>query len=202
MVVWLFAGGGESEVRGLIPFLQKNFACTFERKTPIRRKPGPKPSVNRGYGHTGRSLARQIEIHLPSALKQGQCDLILIIDDLDCRNEQQQKHLFLQTLHNLIGELKIPIWIGFAAPEIEAWLIADWDNTIARHIDFRHIHQAMRWSLSAEHNVSFDTPETFSEFDPDKDSCQDKLSDEIIAAAEEIFKIFKIESYSIAATRY
>lgn len=34
MVIWVFAGGGESEVRGLIPFLRKHFpGCTFERKT-------------------------------------------------------------------------------------------------------------------------------------------------------------------------
>ena len=44
VVVWVFAGGGESEVRGLIPFLEQNFSnCKFERKTPARQKPGPKP---------------------------------------------------------------------------------------------------------------------------------------------------------------
>ena len=44
MVVWVFAGGGEAEVRGLIPFLEKNFpSYKFERKTPVLQKPGPKP---------------------------------------------------------------------------------------------------------------------------------------------------------------
>jgi len=43
VVVWVFAGG-EAEVRGLIPFLEKNFpSYKFERKTPVLQKPGPKP---------------------------------------------------------------------------------------------------------------------------------------------------------------
>lgn len=44
MVVWLFAGGGESEIDGLVPFLRKHFPhCHFERITPARIKRGPKP---------------------------------------------------------------------------------------------------------------------------------------------------------------
>ncbi len=41
MVVWVFAGGGESEVNGLIPhFLEKQFPdCQFDRKTPILNRP-------------------------------------------------------------------------------------------------------------------------------------------------------------------
>jgi len=57
VVVWVFAGGGEAEVRGLIPFLQKNFpGCQFERKTPARIKPGPKPGKVTGYGKTGKRM--------------------------------------------------------------------------------------------------------------------------------------------------
>ena len=42
MVVWVFAGGGEAEVAGLINFLRKNFntSCRFERRTPIKNKRG------------------------------------------------------------------------------------------------------------------------------------------------------------------
>jgi hypothetical protein len=46
MVVWLFSGGGEAEVRGLVPFLKANFPeYQFERKSPVRRKPGPRPGL-------------------------------------------------------------------------------------------------------------------------------------------------------------
>ncbi len=55
MVVWVFAGGGEAEVRGLIPFLEKNFpGCSFKRKTPINQKPGPKPNKIRSLVNCNR----------------------------------------------------------------------------------------------------------------------------------------------------
>ncbi|MEY3327740.1 MAG: hypothetical protein RLZZ115_621, partial [Cyanobacteriota bacterium] len=99
MVVWVFAGGGESEVGlrkkdgagggktgGLITFLENTFpGCTFERKTPIRQKPSPKPNKSTSYGRTGQSLIEQIQEQLPIALKEkrNQCDLIFVFDDLD-----------------------------------------------------------------------------------------------------------------------
>jgi hypothetical protein len=46
LVAWVFAGGGDSEIRGLIPFLRMRFSgYDFERKTPVRQKRGPKPGV-------------------------------------------------------------------------------------------------------------------------------------------------------------
>jgi len=36
VVVWVYSGGGEAEVRGFFPFLDKTFpGCKFERKTPV-----------------------------------------------------------------------------------------------------------------------------------------------------------------------
>jgi len=194
MVVWLFAGGGESEVRGLVPFLEKNFAgCTFERKTPIRKKPGPKPPKNRAesaYGKSGKSLQQQIKRQLRIARKLGKCDLILVVDDLDCHDFDTQEKRFLQTIDsvpNLVprdeGTASIKKIVAFAAPELEAWLIADWNNTIAKDVDFRQQHQAMRWWLSTQANVPFEAPESFSVYDPSKDACKDKLSDAIIESA-------------------
>ena len=188
MVVWLFAGGGEAEARGLIPFLEKHFVlCTFQRKTPIRRKPGPKPNkieAGHGYGRTGRSLAHELQRQLKAALvRQESCDLILVIDDLDCHDAQHQEQRFLQAINSILSITNIERCIGFAAPELEAWLVADWNNTIARDVDFRSNHEAMRWWLSQEKRVPFDAPETFSVYDQSKDSCQEKLSNEIINAA-------------------
>jgi hypothetical protein len=63
-------------------------------------------------------------------------------------------------------------FVGFAAPERKAALIADWNNTMAKDVDFRKEHQAMRWWLSRQANVPFDAPESFSVYDPAKDACK------------------------------
>jgi hypothetical protein len=190
MVVWLFAGGGESEVNGLIPhFLEKHFSdCQFERKTPIYKKPAGKrkPGVSYGYGKTGKSLAVQIKERLKTALdNEAACDLILVIDDLDCRDKDKQTQTFLEAIDTVAGAKAIKRLIGFAAPELEAWLIADWDNTVAKHVDFRGCHQAMRWWLSHEKSIPFDAPESFSKYDFNRDCCFDKLSEAVIASTEQ-----------------
>ena len=186
MVVWVFAGGGESEVRGLIPFLENSYKdYTFKRKSPVRRKPGPRPSEESGYGRTGKSLAEQIDRLLLESLKgMENCDLILVIDDLDCHDPHDRRKMFGETIRNVEGAAGIPNYVGFASPEIEAWIIADWDNTIAKDDDFRGCHQGMRHWLSAEKSVPFDSPESFSHFDPEKGSCHDKLSDAIVASSK------------------
>jgi len=143
MVIWLFAGGGESEIRGLVPFLEKHFpGCSFDRKTPVKRKPGSRPGIKPpGYGRTGRSLVSQIKERLRTALlKEDECDVILVIDDLDCRDENEQRTKFSEAIDSIDGSAGINRFIGFAAPELEAWIIADWDNSIARHPDFRDRH--------------------------------------------------------------
>ena len=73
--------------------------------------------------------------------------------------------------------------VGFAAPEIEAWIVADWDNTLGKHVDFRQHQQAMKWWLSHDKHVPFDAPESFSVYVKERDTCADKLSDAIIEAA-------------------
>ena len=63
VVVWVYSGGGDAEVRGFFPFLDKTFpGCRFERKTPVRSdKPGPKPNKPSSQGRTGKSLIEQIK---------------------------------------------------------------------------------------------------------------------------------------------
>ncbi len=185
MVVWLCAGGGEAEVAGLTPFLTRHFPCVFERKTPIRQKPGPRPT-QQGYGKTGKSLAQQIEQQLHAALLRGEvCALILVIDDLDCRDADRQRQLFCTTLEGIDGIADVQKFVGFAAPELEAWLIADWDGTFGKHIDFRKNHVGMQWWLSHEKHIPFDAPETFSYYDATKGTCAEKLSQMIIEATQE-----------------
>ncbi|MBF0527170.1 MAG: DUF4276 family protein [Deltaproteobacteria bacterium] len=208
MVVWLFAGGGKSEVEGLVPFLVENFpGYNFERKTPIKSKPGPK--VERtgghghadlakskttgpkrdwgdGYGHTGPGLAKQIKERLKSSLERGQLgDLILVIDDLDCHDSARQEAMFLKAVTSVAGAVKIPYQhVGFASPEIEAWIIADWGNTIAHHPDFKECQADMRDWLS-RNGVGFDNPESFSQLNRNKTSCDSKLSNMMIESSQE-----------------
>ncbi|MBF0510247.1 MAG: DUF4276 family protein [Deltaproteobacteria bacterium] len=207
MVVWLFAGGGESEIEGLVPFLVDNFpGCKFERKTPVKSKPGPKVEKTGGhghadlakskktgpkrdwgdgYGHTGRGLANQIKERLKSSLERGQLgDLILVIDDLDCRDSADQEKTFLEAISKVPGAAAKPQCVGFAAPEIEAWIIADWDNTIARHPDFKGCHERMRYWLSTN-EVFFSNPESFSKINLEGDACENKLSEVIIESSKE-----------------
>jgi len=185
-VIWLFAGGGEAEIRGLVPFFRRHFAdISFERKTPVIRKPGPRPGINQcGYGLTGRSLVAEIIERLKKAFLMGErCDAILVIDDLDCRDYNNQKSIFINAIIPLLRGFDISnIHVGFSAPELESWIIADWDNSVACHPDFRRRHERMRhWLGSA--NIPFGSPESFGVYDAARDCCDNKLSDLIIESS-------------------
>lgn len=185
--MWVFAGGGESEVKGLVPLLEKSYRHhAFERRSPVRRKPGPRPSTEPGYGRTGKSLARQLEMLLSDSLRAGKtCDLILVIDDLDCHDPRVKRDMFHKSIRMVEAANEIESFVGVAAPEIEAWIIADWDNTVARHADFREASRRMQHWLSTERAVPFAGPETFSRYDAERDACREKLSDEIVEASVE-----------------
>ena len=73
-------------------------------------------------------------------------------------------------------------------------MIGDWDNTIAKHPDFRGRHEKMRWWLSTQKNISFDDPESFSKYDQDRDCCQDKLSQLIVDSSISLELNFDMQS--------
>ena len=195
MVVWVFAGGGESEIRGLIPLLAGQYlAHRFVRKSPVRPKPGPRPESGRaqnrsrrarsGHGRTGKSLASQLSMFLSKSLKEREnCDLILVLDDLDCHNPEDRREVFECAIHSVEDAAHLQSYICFASPEIEAWIVADWGNSIAKDGDFRQCHQRMRHWLSTEKSVPFDRPEEFSSLDPERGSCRDKLSDVLVESS-------------------
>ncbi|MGK7872672.1 MAG: hypothetical protein AB4426_04965 [Xenococcaceae cyanobacterium] len=41
----------------------------------------------------------------------------------------------------------------------------------------------MRWWLSQQKNIPFDSPESFSEYDTERDSCREKLSEALIESS-------------------
>ena len=73
MIVWVFAGGGQSEISGLLPYLRREFPnCDFQRVTPVSNKEGIKPNKlgakpktdRASQGLTGKSLLKEIEERL------------------------------------------------------------------------------------------------------------------------------------------
>lgn len=189
MVVWVFAGGGETEVAGLIKFLQKlcpNYL--FTRYTPFdSTKKGAKPNKKSTLGASNISLIQAIQKYLPLAFlnEKHKPDLILVIDDLDCGNLNHQRQQFLDCVTNFDKTENIERYIAFAAPEIESWIIADWDHTFAKAEKFKAKHQRMRHWLSTQKKVPFDRAESFGEYDRNKKSCKEKLSNLLIEASSQ-----------------
>jgi Domain of unknown function (DUF4276) len=75
--------------------------------------------------------------------------------------------------------------IGFAKPELESWVIADWDRTVGRDPDFRGKCKAMQHWLSTERKVKFDSPEDFGLDPAFTESYRQKLSNAIIESSEQ-----------------
>jgi len=153
----------------------------------MKQKRGPKPGKEqkaKALGKTGKDLASQISHFLPVALQDDICDLVLVLDDLDCHDEINSTDFFNEAIDATPGAEDINRFIVFAAPEIESWLIADWQNTFAVDYRFRSFHAGLRHRLSTSHNISFNNPESFSEFNPDTDACREKISEIIIDAVQ------------------
>jgi hypothetical protein len=224
VVVWLFASAGHSEIRALPEFLNKNFPqLTFVRKFPISRKPAPKLRSDRvptlaHQGASGYGLAKCITQVLKDTFYKGEeiCDLILVIDDLDCCNQVQRTRLFMESVERAVTELQtshrftieqiakitdISRHIAFAVPEIESWIIADWSNTIANNSSkFRTREVVMKRYLQTK-GIACDSPESFGELDPIKQTCKEKLSEILIESSRLNFEqtsVYGLEIYSKA----
>lgn len=188
--VWVFAGGGDSEIFGLMPFLQTHFPqCQFERKSPVSNKPGPKPRREpRPQGETGLSLIEVVKKRLTIALTtQEPCQIIFIFDDLDYRDKTTAENELKNAVENILNQhsaSQIQLVIAFGKPEIEAWIIANWQNTVGRDIEFRAIAgQMYHWLITTKY-VPADEPENFG-LDFELPSYHIKLSEAIIEAAEQ-----------------
>lgn len=166
MVVWVYAGGGQAEF-GLVPFFQRHFlGVTFERRTPQRQKPGPRPGVIVPYGATGKYFQQILEEQV-AAYWVANVDVILVFDDLDCDDaaaktkslrSSVQRGLEKAAAERGVASIPKEIIVGFAVPEIESWIIADWRNTF----EVRHnsCHTALKHTLSGE-GVNFANVEAF-----------------------------------------
>jgi len=159
MVVWVYAGGGYSEDKGFVPFLQKHFQnAQFERKTPYRKplKPRPDMKPDKEYtGDTGKSLAATIQEEL--RWWDGSAQAVLILDDIDCGDAAERRAMFLKAVENVSAT----VLIGFAAPELEAWLIADWGGTFDNDKKFKPCSHPLKRALQGK-GVPIEMPEDFT----------------------------------------
>ncbi len=120
MVIWLFAGGGESElgeregdIKGIVCFFEKHFSdFNFERITPVRNKRTPdrvkSNSAIDALGKTGEAFAKQIKAKLDDKIKYSYPpDAILIVDDLDCCcNAEGNRYLMTRLIRQEMERLK------------------------------------------------------------------------------------------------
>ena len=167
MVVWVYAGGGDAEVGGFVPFLQQHLNCVFERRTP-RPKPGPRPGVSIYHGLTGTSFIAEMRLDLQKYW-DGTAGAILVLDDTDQNAPAEHETLLRQAVIEILrpegGAVStdtLPIVIALAVPELEMWLLADWDNTFKKA--FKSCYGAVQHELSSVNKVDFSAPENFSVF--------------------------------------
>ncbi|MCF8096169.1 MAG: DUF4276 family protein [Desulfobacteraceae bacterium] len=159
--------------------------CRFDRKTPVKYKPAGKPGKEPpSHGKTGTSLVKEIRKRLLESLqKDDSCAAVFIVDDLDCRPPENARQSLRRVVNDCLDTGCTPVCIGFAAPELEAWLIADWENTLQSHPDFRSRASRMNYLLSSQFAVPMHAPESFGKLDEKSGSCRHKLSDDLIEAS-------------------
>lgn len=190
---------GERELAAIDAFLRKiePGLISFERLFPAHQKPGPKhkpghppaslKDENAG-GVTGNGLLDRMEARLTKYYRGPSCgfDVIVLIDDADCRFLD---HHAFESWRSEVEE-KIRDWTDrpqlvflpmLASPEIETWLLADWDEGFGR--EYAPIQVSFRRALGHP-DVLGPGPwldvETFgAPYDPSKGSCTRKLSDEV-----------------------
>jgi hypothetical protein len=231
MKIWVYAGGGQTEYLGLKNCLTSSFKgldsqLNFNLKTPHLKKNAGKPrpredgsiSTPLTTSSTGKSLLAQIEQELPRAIEDEQrrapkstvqskvCDVILVLDDLDCRQYDPSLGLLSteEKIHDLISEYEKRVkeilartiltteesWpkviVGFASPEIESWIIAGWSECRPLGFTNNEWSQMQRWLRDDMNNggyqLDFNNPEIFGG-GYNGQSCRIKLSEQIVAAS-------------------
>lgn len=151
-----FCTAGYTEVGGIEAFLKKLAPhIAWQRCFPAVHKPGPK--LGRGFpepqaqhaGVTGRRLFSDM-LRILSAHHSGsacQLDVVVLIDDADCRFAGAAEPLaeqlaweasLTEQVRTATGNHKLSFHALLAWPEVEAWFLADWDNSFGHRYDQYH----------------------------------------------------------------
>lgn len=151
-----FFTGGYMEFGALTGFLEKiNQRVHFKQLCPNRpkgrKRPMPQTDLKDDVsGLTGSALLEYVYNYIDKYPQDlADCDAVIIEDDLDGRftelsdpgdettRESRKTQGFREHCKTIISEVQkrlekdeaFPVVLLFAAPEIEAWLLSDWNNT-------------------------------------------------------------------------
>jgi len=184
--VALFHTAGHTETGALQEFLSK-FApgLRFERRFPHCKKPAPKfgrthpTPVQNSSGCTGQALIDAMLVRLKKYPPVA--DVILLVDDADCRFDSNAAYeedcgTLQKEITSALGR-EVTFVALFAAPEIESWLIADWDNAFASWYG-ADVANALLYALSSQ-LFPKSSIETYGYPELPEGGCSKKLSDTI-----------------------
>lgn len=189
--VGYYCSAGYTETGGMQTFLERiNPNISFIRQFPIANKKDLKKGrmsstpIRSQSGITGNGLTDEMKSRL-SKYGSQEFDYILLIDDADCRLKKDGAPSFIQwcsTLQKEISEiLKKPIIfeVLLASPEIEAWLLSDWDNTFA--VEYRDISAHIQYNISKSDIIEFLNSDNIEEYGGEylNGSCSIKISKKI-----------------------
>ncbi|MCB9765039.1 MAG: DUF4276 family protein [Alphaproteobacteria bacterium] len=161
VTVGYFCTKSYTEVGGIQALLQKiNPRVRWQRCFPAVLKPGPKPGRlalplgDQDMGATGESLIRRMEQRLRDHYRGAALDALLLIDDADCRfcgddppkSQAEAIEALTRRARTALGRDDIPVFALFASPEVEAWLLADWDRSFGA--DHPHLSHTLRHHLA------------------------------------------------------
>lgn len=138
-----FHTAGYTESGSLPSFLKKiNPSVKWERCFPAYQKlkmaKGPHGSTPikqhraQDSGITGEALIDRMKIILARYREDYQhLDWVVVIDDLDCANPQNASHV-KNEVSRILGR-NVQVCFLYASPEVEAWLVADWEHSFGKH---------------------------------------------------------------------
>lgn len=140
---------GDLELAAIDAFLQKISAdIVWTRAFPAREKPGPKHIPGSAPvsfkdpgdgGVTGRTLVEKMGKRLTKHYRGADCDLdvVVLIDDADCRflvdgSLQRWTQDRERDVRSWTEQPELRFVALLASPEVEAWLLADWEEGFGR----------------------------------------------------------------------
>lgn len=156
MTAGFFSAAGYTETGGLQEFLRKlRPDVDWVRCFPAVDKPAPKigrraPAPRAGEaGTTGKRLVNAMLERLREHYAGDRCpfDFVLLVDDLDCRLGDEDGALAGWTREvsarvRDAAERELILYVLAASPEIEAWMLADWEEGFGR--EYRGIGVPLR----------------------------------------------------------
>lgn len=172
-IVGYFCSGGYTETGGMAQFLQRiNPELKWKRCFPAVDKPNLKQGrmratpIGAASGVSGESLVNRMLniLNEPVFEHNDHYDLILLIDDLDCRfnnNTELCSDWMLNTFNRVEQALgrHVQFEALFASPEIETWFIADWANGFGK--EYRDIEVLLRREITTLLGACHNSPEDY-----------------------------------------